>query len=449
MQTKTSYKQNDINIINTFMCKFFDNIQKAKVYVKNPSDAPQGVKVEQGPEGGHYYESDADSSINKPKSKYKRPTLFESVYTEKIKNGTGNELFNRNKKERHFVLDNTEDINIINFFTGDSDMDIRWKVAHRCDMDHLYKLMNDKEVMVRESVAERIDQKGLHIMLNNEFNSIVRNMIARRIDLSGLEYIINKWSDDPYLIAKERFPYVKSLTPIINDFYKTGSINLTDELKNHLSDIIKYNTDSKIMIDTTNEFYNMLYNGKYSEFHISSKGDWEQSSSSNLALLLKDSIRRQFGGEIRYHDSVMNIETKIQELQSKYPQELVDNYVKIHKQLTRSYLDTMFQNTNEITIYRGTEKKEVENIKSDLMRNLIETCLVKSNSLSSWTLKNDVAENFARFGTEPDPGIVLKTKISKDDIWSTFMSHAYMGNEREILVVGKDRVVDLYHGDLK
>jgi len=32
-------------------------IQKAKVYVKNPSDVPQGVKLERGKRGGHYYEA--------------------------------------------------------------------------------------------------------------------------------------------------------------------------------------------------------------------------------------------------------------------------------------------------------------------------------------------------------------------------------------------------------
>lgn len=32
-------------------------ILKAKVYVKNPSDVPQGVKLEEGERGGHYYES--------------------------------------------------------------------------------------------------------------------------------------------------------------------------------------------------------------------------------------------------------------------------------------------------------------------------------------------------------------------------------------------------------
>jgi hypothetical protein len=32
-----------------------DNL-KSKIYIKNPSDAPKGVKVKVGEHGGHYYE---------------------------------------------------------------------------------------------------------------------------------------------------------------------------------------------------------------------------------------------------------------------------------------------------------------------------------------------------------------------------------------------------------
>jgi len=434
----------DINAIQSIL----KSVKKAKVYIKNPSEAPQGVKVETGPQGGYYYESGTVGN-----SKYKQPISFESVYLEKIKNGTGNELFNRSERERHFVLDNTKDINIINFFTSDPDMGIRWKAANRCDMQHLHKLIKDKESIVRQKVAERIDQKGLHIMLNqDDRDRRVNRTIAQRIDLSGLEYIIDKWGNDHLYTeafddAQKRFPYVRFLTPVIDEFQKTGKINLNDQFKNYINDIMKNDMKSTIVIEATDEFYNLLDNGKYGEFHHDSKVDWEGSSSSNLALLLKDSIKRQFGGEIRYHDAIKDIEARLQDLYNKYPQELVDNYVKVQKQLTRTYLDVMYPDIDEVTIYRGTEKREVENIKSDLMRNLIQTALVKSNSLSSWTLKNTVAEKFAGFEIGSKSGIVLKTKILKNDIWSTFMSHAYMGDEREILVIGKDRIVDLYTGD--
>jgi len=424
----------DINAIQSIL----KSVKKAKVYIKNPSEAPQGVKVETGPQGGYYYESSTVGG-----SKYKQPISFESVYLEKIKNGTGNELFNRNEHERHFVLDNTKDINIINFFTNDPDMGIRWKAAHRCDMQHLHKLVGDKESMVRQKVAERIDQNGLHIMLhNNDTNPGVNNRIAQRIDLAGLEHIIDKWEHNNYEsfdIANKRFPYVRFLTPVIDNFQKTGQIVLDEQFKNYINDIMKHDTKSTIVIEATDEFYNMLSDGKFSEFHLESKSDWESSSSSNLALLLKDSVKRQFGGEIRYHDAVKDMEAKIQELQSKYPQELVDNYVKVQKQLTRAYLDVMYPDTNDVIVHRGTTRQEIDLINGYDVESTENKVLAKSNSLSSWTLKPEVAEKFAR--GQQMHGFVLSIKIPKDEIWSTFMSHAYMGNEREILTIGKDREV--------
>jgi len=433
----------DINAIQSIL----KSVKKAKVYIKNPNEAPQGVKVETGPQGGYYYESSTVGG-----SKYKQPISFESVYLEKIKNGTGNELFNRDEHERHFVLDNTKDINIINFFTNDPDMGIRWKAAHRCDMQHLHKLIKDKNNLVRIKVAERIDQAGLHEMLmQNDLDNRVNIIIAQRIDLKGLEYIKEILESREYnrlratqfsefsKIVNDRLPTVRFLIPTIDNFQKTGQIVLDEQFKNYINDIMKHDTKSTIVIETTDEFYNMLSDGKFNEFHLESKSDWESSSSSNLALLLKDSVKRQFGGEIRYHDAVKDMEAKIQELQSKYPQELVDNYVKVQKQLTRAYLDVMYPDTDEITIHRGTTRQEFNLINGYDVESDENKVLVKSNSLSSWTLKPEVAEKFAR--GQQMHGFVLSIKIPKDEIWSTFMSHAYMGNEREILTIGKDREV--------
>lgn len=438
--------------------QLLEKIMKAKVYIKNPNEAPKGVKIEIGPEGGHYYESEdpkaqsPTSTQQEPQreigSKEYLPTLNRYI-EENLKTPDGIQ------KLRSLNLENTLEgiklnTNFANLMTEDQSASIRWNAVHRADMEHLYKLVNDKEAIIRQKVAERIDQNGLHIMLGqDERNPNVNAIIAQRIDLLGLEYIIDKWNNDSLYsnalsFANKRFPYVRFLTPMIDTFQKTGKIELPEQFRNYINDTMKNNGSSTIEIEATDEFYNLLDNGKYNEFHLESKLAWEGSSSSDLALLLKDSIKRQFGGEIRYHDAVKDMQTKIQELQRKYPQELVDNYVKIQKQLTKAYLDVMFPDTNEVTIFRGTEKREVENIKADLMRNLTQTCLAKSNSLSSWTLKNTVAENFSGLKEGSKSGIILRTKLPKDDIWSTFMSHAYMGNEREILVIGKDRIVDLF-----
>jgi len=62
MQTKLGYKENDIQVINDFMSKFFNGVQKSeikktRVYVEDANDAPKGVSLQRGKHGGIYYES--------------------------------------------------------------------------------------------------------------------------------------------------------------------------------------------------------------------------------------------------------------------------------------------------------------------------------------------------------------------------------------------------------
>jgi len=227
-------------------------------------------------------------------------------------------------------------------------------------------------------------------------------------------------------IVAKRMNILNKVFPITENYNKTHNIELTDEYKNIIKNIMDTNNPSAEVISFCNEFYNEIDNGKFSIFHIKSKYDWEDSSSSDLALVLKNSIQRQFGGKIVYHDKVKDINEKLNTLYQLYPSELVDEYIKIQKQLTRKFLDTMFPNTDIITIYRGTTKNEAKQIGND------KKVTMKSNPISSWTLKEEVAR---RFGS-----IVLQTNVHKDEIWSTFMTHAYQGNEREILLIGnKDR----------
>jgi phage head maturation protease len=55
--------QKYLDYLRTNIGKFF-NIQKAKVYVKNPSEAPKGAKLQEGERGGHYYESGQIESVD-------------------------------------------------------------------------------------------------------------------------------------------------------------------------------------------------------------------------------------------------------------------------------------------------------------------------------------------------------------------------------------------------
>ncbi len=64
--------EEDINKVKNILNK---SIKKAKAYVKKPNDAPAGVKVHQGSEGGWYYNTEDNQNKPSPHSKVrlKRP----------------------------------------------------------------------------------------------------------------------------------------------------------------------------------------------------------------------------------------------------------------------------------------------------------------------------------------------------------------------------------------
>jgi len=73
-----------------------NKIHKAKVYVKNPSDTPQGVKLQEGKRGGHYYESGQQESLSiSHEIKEVDPHEFESIKSKVPQN------------MRHFLSDYT------------------------------------------------------------------------------------------------------------------------------------------------------------------------------------------------------------------------------------------------------------------------------------------------------------------------------------------------------
>ena len=413
------------------------------------------------------------------------PDVAKRFYEEKLKYGELDRLREREDFEKMLVVSKSHNPKIANFFVDDPNPNVRTEAAKNADQEGLHKLINDSNESIRWLVVKRIDQagllkmiddpnpmvlydlvrrvyqEGLHKLLDKSatFPPSAKDEIARRIDLEGLEKLIDmpEYADSEAMdLAKSRLPLVRAVTPIVEEYQRSGKILLSEEVKLHIKDTIKYDMTSEIQLDHTNEFYRLVKDGKYFDFHDQSKQDWEQSSSSDLALLLKDSIRRQYGGEIRYHDDERDIQGKIAELQRTYPKELVDEYTQFQKAMTRAMLDVAYPDTDEVQIYRGTSKAEI-NVQDfplqsldDLFRGkaLEGQVLTKSNSLSSWTLKKDKAEEFAGFGVispgSDNAGVVLSVKVPKDEIWSTFMSHAYHGNEREILVIGKDRVVSAY-----
>jgi len=444
---------------------------KSKIYIKTPSDIPQGKKVEQGPEGGYYYESEGMQKPieQKPLSDNEKIELINNTNDQNILHQMINdknvniryEVVKRiNMSGLHQMINDENpfirveiveriDMNGLHQMMNDENANIRVEVIKRIDMDGLYQMMNDENPNIRINIAKRIDMNGLHQMMNDEKDYIrvevakridmnglyqmmrdedlsIREEVVERIDMNGLQQMMNDENINVRGKVAKRINIINKISSIIENYNKTHNIELTSEYKNEIKNIMDSNFNSILLIEMSNEFYNEIDDGKFSSWHHLSKESWEQSSSSDLALLLKNSVKKQFGGEIVYHSYMKNINKKLNELYQTYPLELVDEYIKIQKQLTRKFLDAMFPSTDLITIYRGTTEHEAHQIGNNKKVNM------RSNPVSSWTLKENVAKNFGR--------IVIKTNVHKDEIWSTFMTHAYQGNEREILLIGnKDR----------
>jgi len=247
-------------------------------------------------------------------------------------------------------------------------------------------------------------------------------------------------------------------------------------------------------------------NTRFSTMHGLAKEGWESSSSTGEASwFLQESVGTQFNGDVQYFwagvgeeamdkaaedaKGLFNRKWHEDELGAQPTQEDWDEYVKVHKALSRWMLDVAFPDTDTLTVYRGTSFKEV--VEEDRKGIVIgEKVLLQSNPLTSWSLKPEVGFKFAvneankpwllepayyepfqdemRPNTAPASSfdrwlgegwenqragpknkandvIVLKTEIPKDDIFSHFGSYAYHGNENEIIGIhSPDREVQIW-----
>ena len=220
------------------------------------------------------------------------------------------------------------------------------------------------------------------------------------------------------------------------------------------------------------EIIDELYKGtKYGNTHSYTKNEWERSSNSDGAFLLKESIGRQLDGPIVYHqDGEFAESSNIMEggLDEEYyikgifdqiegstlvsdftSKDRIDNYVLLHKRVNRELMDYVFPQ-DEFEVFRGINDEDLSN---DLMSRTDEEedvdarfdsrfddlfypveDSISQNPVSSYSLNYRTALQFASKGD--DQGAVIRTTIHKDDVWSSFLSHAVHGNEYEMLVMG-------------
>ena len=241
-------------------------------------------------------------------------------------------------------------------------------------------------------------------------------------------------------------------------------------------------------------------NTKFSTIHRLAKYDWENDSTYGaFSWMLQESVGRQFDGDVEFFSGnrldtmgfdadeggyergfriMSDMSSKEldrnwneEDLGAKPTQEDIDEYVRVHKDLSRWMLDLAFPDTDTVTVYRGTTSEEVEKVltSADGESLLGEEVELQANPLTSWTLKPDVAFKFSARSSgsdwllepisyepytdemnpkaEPvsnydawvkykaDDVVILTSEIPKDEIFSHFGSYAFKGNENEIIVI--------------
>ena len=411
---------------------------KSKVYLKPQEKPPEGIRVQRGPKGGLYYESKVKiapklsfgekmdlipetSQVNLHLLQNDSARLIRAEVAKNIDNvGLHKMIHDNSRTVRLEVAKNIDEAGLHKMIT-DEDSEVRMKIARRINQSGLHQLVHDVSTLVREEVIKRINQSGLHKILDDDDPNI-RLKIVERIDAAGLEEMASGFGPTSE-IAEKRLINIAKLDEMIKYYDKTEEIELTSDIKKQILKIVEDKSSSLEMIELIDEFYKHT---PFGAFHQNSKEEWEVSSSADLSGLLKDSVLRQFGGKIRHHNKIVNWKKFTKNLYSQYPKEMIDKYVQLHKKLTRKILDIMFPDQDEIMLFRGTTKNEAI---SEIKHN--KRVLLQTNSLSSWTQRHDIALKFA--GKEN--GITIRTLVHKDDIWSTFMSHAYQGMEREFLII--------------
>jgi len=219
---------------------------------------------------------------------------------------------------------------------------------------------------------------------------------------------------------------------VCNNFIETGEITIGANTKAMLSELNDPHLDVK-RFDQIKTVMDKVYSGsdKLSTIHTMIRSGWFGTSNSDLSGVLKDSLSRTNKSPIVHHDAV-NIDDWKNHIENVYkiyqltPAD-VDEYVGLQKKLTRSILDSMYPDTDEIKVYRGTTKQEID---QDIKFN--DVVDVKQNPVSSWTVNSGVSIGFA---TKPD-GFVIEKTIKKDDIWASFYTHAWSAMEQEIYAEG-------------
>ena len=280
-------------------------------------------------------------------------------------------------------------------------------------MDNIDTLVNSDKWYMQEIVSDlmKLDPTADFLMdiFNNEsLDDEVRikalgNFDAKRFNEQMIEWHGDDWETATEWSAHPDNEYGRKMLEVrgLNRAFGRDAVN-------HFVEHLEFPDDAQFDINDTfnvsrkdpgekprKMFADLYSNTKFGKLHKISMEHWEASSSSDWGGLLKESVGRQFDGDVVYHDGVNNVAENIDKLKEEYlsseltsyrlknimgiheailnpndsgdigynqivldyktaPDNL-DEYVRTHKKAIRKILDAVYKDQDYIPVYRGTK----------------------------------------------------------------------------------------------
>jgi hypothetical protein len=321
-----------------------------------------------------------------------------------------------------------------------------WKASsedkiHKFD-ELLSNFARDERTYILTSILADAEYDVLSHVINN-INNIP--------DTHLRDIMTNCSADDIIRLSKmERIPKDKILTTrlknienlggvtAINKFRETGEIDTNAMRKDFLDKIRRvdginiqaeeiHDDDEPVGLD---EFLH------HHRIHAGLRQGWLSSSNSSKSALLKEAARRLFGGHVFYHDNAIASDKKWDDEVTQYSKDNnidigeVESYVRDLYQMTQQLLSIRFPGKEEFTLWRGSSEDEIAEKTGEQDEFYLTPIKIRQNSISSWTLKKNVAASFGN--------TIFEIKVPKNEIIASYLMYSYSGFEAEILLHGSE-----------
>ena len=241
MQSKLSYKQDDIKLINDFTEGMFNkNIKKAKIYIKTPQQAPQGAKIGRGKYGGLYYETEERRHFTEEVSGIEQH-IKETMRFSDAEENSAQELINK-----YIPIAKNEFKRILSLAVGSASYRVKNK----------YSLLEKMQRKNYKSFDEVKDILGMRIEVNNvdevyntvkKLERIYGNKIIKREDvISNPRGIYRSYHLD-IQYAPGIYGELQIRTPLMDKVANASHVLL---YKNHINvdEVVKTNIEETLKV---------------------------------------------------------------------------------------------------------------------------------------------------------------------------------------------------------